>query len=932
MLLTNPEDDKGDDYFLKSDPEGLKLIRIDNERAFFTPEASEGILKTQKLQVKSIVYCLDLLMEPIKTDNPNVNAAVRDFLQLKPYALLKSLLLELKVLQPLWQALFSEADIEAHYHNKRPWLSLPILYVPQEMVKELSVRMDSLQTLLALNPKTTGLQLLSTVQPKLAAHYLQGFKQYQNNQNAYSEVMARFDLSPGRQYKKQEQGLYSLHGTAAVTQSLRLSGELSLKVVKSIWQGKAYTADAILEQIEHWEADRSKKIYDDLRSPDPAVQKKAYVGWQQLSNRQRVLLFKNFSEGIRKNSISDIRLQQAILAALPNTTFHTLDLSAFHVSLEDKLLTSILKAGGGHLIELTLNGCQKLSDAIPGIIAENCPNLKVLNACNMGWKSFATGRNRRSPIQLSKVERLETQNCQALERFIVEASQAEINIQGCTALKHVQFSQDSSMTSAKQSEPGEFQYQLANTYFLGVGVSKNIAQTYYWARLSLEHKHPLSTMLCYALCNFYAVTPLNGSDESLAVEKAVVSLVGESVFISIQALKRAEMRTVEYLVLKEIKNSAAVITLLSLALAGNNAPQRLDLNRSHNVDAKGIIVLAEVLKTNDTLQHLNLSHMISKTIGDVGATALGAALTVNSTLRHLDLSSSSIGTKGAIALSEALKVNSTLQYLDLCYNPIGAAGTTALGQALLVNSTLQHLRLEGDHTIGAEGAVSLGQALLTNSTLKDLILMFTAIGDKGAASLGQALLVNSTLQDLNLYGNDIGPEGAASLGQALLTNSTLQHLELSGNKLDDNEGQKILAQIKECLNRNKQNAQKQPPAQKPLPNTKPLETKDDSPIVPLVAFQYEQQTLNARRLSIDLKQGEEFARTLQAELSNCPETPRSLSEQPQASSSNECSNTVPTTPVIPLVFPRGGNVSLNNQVRVVSTEEKPAFRSSKETA
>jgi hypothetical protein len=91
-----------------------------------------------------------------------MQTAIQDFLQLKPFALLKNLLLELDALQPLWQTLFSEADIERHYYNEKPWISLPVLYVPQEIVKELSVRMDSLQSLLVLNPKITGLELLKS--------------------------------------------------------------------------------------------------------------------------------------------------------------------------------------------------------------------------------------------------------------------------------------------------------------------------------------------------------------------------------------------------------------------------------------------------------------------------------------------------------------------------------------------------------------------------------------------------------------------------------------------------------------------------------------------------------------------------------------------------------------------------------------------------
>ncbi|HEV2524320.1 MAG TPA: hypothetical protein VGU44_04225, partial [Gammaproteobacteria bacterium] len=708
VLLTNPEDDKGDDYFLKSEAEGLKLIRIDNERAFFTPEASEGVLKIQKLQVKSIIYCLDLLMEPIKAGNPSVDAMVRDFLQLKPYALLKSLLLELKSLQPLWQSLFSEVDIETHYHNKKPWLSLPVLYVPQEMIKELSVRMESLQTLLALTSKTTGLQLLNTVQPKLGAHYHQGFKQYQNNQNAYSQVMARFDLSPGRQYKKQEQSLVSLHGTAAVTQSLRLSGELSLKVVKSIWQGKAYTADAILEQIEHWEADLSKDIYSGLLHPDPAVQKKAYAGWQQLSNRQRVLLFNDFSEGIRKNAISDIRLQQAILAALPNTTFHTLDLSAFHVSLDDKLLIPILKTSGGHLVELTLNGCQNLSDAIPSIIADSCPNLKILNVCNMAWKSFSTGlAGGWSPIVLSNVERLEMQDCETLERFMVQAPQADINLQGCAALKQVRFISDLSIilaniVSAKQTNPGEFEYQLAKSYLLGTGVSKNPIQAYYWAQLSLKHQHPFSMMLIYTLFNFYKVAPINGFSESAEAEKTTSALVSKELFEPIQTIIKTGIRTLELQGSYPINDATFLNlvfgTLRSLSLWENN------------LGNTGVLALSESLKVNATLRHLDLWQ---NKIGNAGALTLSESLKVNSVLERLDLWWNEIGDAGALAFAESLKVNRMLRHLNLMYNKIKDKGALALLEGLKKKGTLQHLDLE--HNSVNENLITQLNAVLSRN-------------------------------------------------------------------------------------------------------------------------------------------------------------------------------------------------------------------------
>ncbi len=640
VLLTNPEDDKGNDYFLAPGAEGLKLIRIDNERAFFKAESSGGLLAKAKLQVKTIIYCLDLLTEPFKRDNPRVDAAIQDFLKLKPYALLKNLLLELKKLQPLWQQLFSESDIKTHYENQIPWLSLPVLYVPPELVKELSTRMESLQNLLALHPTIRGLELLETTQHTLAEHYQQGFKSYQNQK--YATVLARFNLSPGQHYKQEGGRTVSMHGAKAVTNSLGLSQMPSLSQVKLIWRGKMYAADGLLKQIEQWEQNRAHEVYSGLTHPDPKMQEEARANWQQLPNRQRVILLNDFCAWVQKNPSANLLLQQSILSVLANTTFHTLDLSAFRESLEDKFLIPILKTGGVHLVALNLNNCQKLSESIPAAIAEYCPNLKILQLCNMSWKSFSTGLRGWSPIVLSKIERLEMQNCKALEYFIVETPQTDIHLQGCPALMHVQFSPDLSFAAAKQVRPGEYQYQLAKAYSLGTGVLKNPIEAYYWARLSLEqkhpsasllckesayaaakshllsdgalrdinqayhwarlsreHQHPLSEMLCYALFNFYAVTPLNGRDESVITEKAALSLVGESPFASIQTLKNVDVKTLELGGILENINESG-LSLLSFTPALNNSFTHVNWqsNKTGVQDAK---TMREAEKVNGTL-------------------------------------------------------------------------------------------------------------------------------------------------------------------------------------------------------------------------------------------------------------------------------------------------------------------------------------------
>ena len=171
-------------------------------------------------------------------------------------------------------------------------------------------------------------------------------------------------------------------------------------------------------------------------------------------------------------------------------------------------------------------------------------------------------------------------------------------------------------------------------------------------------------------------------------------------------------------------------------------------------------------------------------IGDSGAASLSQALSGNTTLTYLNLSSNKIGASGAASLSQALSVNTTLRRLILSHNMIGASGAAFLSQALSVNTTLTVLSLKCN-SICALGAASFSQALSVNTTLTNLNLKWNMVGDSGGVSLSQALSVNSTLTRLNLDTNEIGKSGAASLSQILSVNTTLTHLNLNGNLVGD---------------------------------------------------------------------------------------------------------------------------------------------------
>ena len=70
-----------------------------------------------------------------------------------------------------------------------------------------------------------------------------------------------------------------------------------------------------------------------------------------------------------------------------------------------------------------------------------------------------------------------------------------------------------------------------------------------------------------------------------------------------------------------------------------------------------------------------------------------------------------IGDEGASALGEAVKVNSSLKSLDLQRNGIGDEGATAIGDALRVNASLTRLILDFNDDINDEAAAALREVV-----------------------------------------------------------------------------------------------------------------------------------------------------------------------------------------------------------------------------
>jgi hypothetical protein len=91
-----------------------------------------------------------------------------------------------------------------------------------------------------------------------------------------------------------------------------------------------------------------------------------------------------------------------------------------------------------------------------------------------------------------------------------------------------------------------------------------------------------------------------------------------------------------------------------------------------SIDTEKAIILAQVLKTNTSLEYIDLTQLQTVEpfvrINEKVGYALAEALQTNKTLKILILNGNKIGDAAAYALAEALKKNTTLKKLELKWN------------------------------------------------------------------------------------------------------------------------------------------------------------------------------------------------------------------------------------------------------------------------
>ena len=256
-------------------------------------------------------------------------------------------------------------------------------------------------------------------------------------------------------------------------------------------------------------------------------------------------------------------------------------------------------------------------------------------------------------------------------------------------------------------------------------------------------------------------------------------------------LKRSVSLSSFHLIASDIGDAGA--TALAEVLRTNTTLNSLGLSNNPGIGNPSVISLCEALKVNTTLSSLDLS---GTGISDAGVLSLVEVLKTNaSSLTSLLLSDIKISHQSLKSIAEVLRVNSTLKDLKFKGNKVGVGGTKLIAESLKANTTLKLLSLSRNN-IKAKCGRLFSDSLKVNGTLESLTLAKNALGSRGAQLLSDGLRVNTSLRHLDLSGNSIGSEGAESIAETIRVNASLTSLKLKGNNIGDPGANKVSEALK----------------------------------------------------------------------------------------------------------------------------------------
>lgn len=166
-IITNLDDAKRENHALQENKRGLyDIYSVDNDQGLVNATTEKGwIFKTPKLSVKSFLFCLDAMKEPLD------KKAVDELLSLKPVETLTAWLEDLIKLDEQYESLFKECKDSCANEkdlNRRSYLKMVL---PLATLLRIAYKLQRLQILLKDKPDKSPLILLRELEPVVASYY-----------------------------------------------------------------------------------------------------------------------------------------------------------------------------------------------------------------------------------------------------------------------------------------------------------------------------------------------------------------------------------------------------------------------------------------------------------------------------------------------------------------------------------------------------------------------------------------------------------------------------------------------------------------------------------------------------------------------------------------------------------------------------------------
>ncbi|MBW8308178.1 MAG: hypothetical protein K0M45_00805 [Candidatus Paracaedibacteraceae bacterium] len=691
-MLINPEDGKPANYVMEPLPDNPDLYRLaspDNDQglvpAFVKPKPDPaGLFKKAEIvvQVKTILYCLDLMHQPIP------NKTRQAFLKQDPLTLMREWIGSLQILSKQYQCLYPDSgEVWKIFKTKECFIGIPF---QKEMMSHLYSKWERLQDYLAQdNSGLTPMQLLNKLEPRLANRYREAFERFPQA----GQTLDRFVWVDGPFYRQKGNSWSTLTPSGSILTSQNIP--LQESILESIRQGKSLGPLQALQEL------------------NSLIEQKGQSGLSLehlKSNYAREQFLKDFDFAPLPLS----KQRQLLNQLIPyGKMLHQLSLKSCAALTDNILQKSFLQ---GQIVHLDLRGCPHITQGFLSHLAQTNPGLEELNlsgTTGIRWVAEATLFDHH-PLVFKQLTYLNLDNCVNLEAINMEAPYLKhLWTNGAATLKKlkVRSSELQSLSCQQASIQDSDLYQLLYTIPTLKRVDVKLCPNISESALKI-----LSALLDHTL------TRLDLSNNEIDDEGATRLATSTSLIQLDLGGNQVRGRGTAAL--------AAAPALTQLSLRDNLVEYRgvvaLSLSRTItrlNLGNTGFgPTEAFALSHNKTITYLDL---LSNSLGNEGAIAFA----LNRTLTRLNLYDNKISDEGAKALAQCI----TLIYLDLSENRIGDEGAIALSG----NKTLTHLNLWSNQ-IGDAGAIEFA----TNITLKHLDLYNNKIGVIGKKALLQSPNLN----------------------------------------------------------------------------------------------------------------------------------------------------------------------------------------------